>query len=327
MKQHSFEIRYQQFWNDFEQQLTRLEKKHKKHPEHLQQTISFPQNYQNLCQQLALAEARGYSPLLVSHLQQLVQRGHHILYKHRTHLGQKIIHFILFDFPQSIRQEKNLVISASLIFYGISLITALITLYFPDFIYFFMSPDELEQFEHMYDPAAESVGRSADIDWFMFAYYIKNNIGIAFQMFAGGIIFGLGTLIYLIYNAFYMGAIAAHISSYGYGQTFWTFVIGHSAFELTAIIIAAAAGLKIGLALLMPKRKTRLEALRSAAKSSIQLVLGAFLMLIIAAFIESYWSSMNNANNLKVIVGALLWLAVLSYFMFAGRRGAHYAHR
>lgn len=48
------------------------------------------------------------------------------------------------------------------------------------------------------------------------------------------------------------GAIAGHLTDIGYGQTFWPFVIGHGAFELTAIALAGAAGLKLGWALLAP---------------------------------------------------------------------------
>lgn len=185
-----------------------------------------------------------------------------------------------------------------------------------------MSAEEVQDLEKMYNPSSEIIQplfREGDQNWFMFAYYIFNNIGIAFETFASGIIFCLGTLFYLIINGVIIGIIATHLSINGYGQTFWPFVIGHGSFELTAIVISAAAGLKIGLAVLIPKRKTRIESLYYASKSAIRLVIGAFIMLIIAAIIEAYWSSMNSASDLRYAVGILLWIAVISYFLFMGK--------
>ena len=41
----------------------------------------------------------------------------------------------------------------------------------------------------------------------MFGYYIRNNTGIGFQTFAGGLLLGLGTLFFLVFNGFYIGAV------------------------------------------------------------------------------------------------------------------------
>lgn len=329
MRQHTFEQHYQSTWTAFSEQLERLETGRKKRDSaNLKQDINFPENYQNICQHLAIAESRSYSPSLTNYLQQLVQRGHRILYQHRSNFWLRIGQFIAHDFPQQVRQEKKIVLTAIALFYGSALITALISYFYPDFIYFFMSTTDIYNLESMYDPASHVIRplvRGGDENWYMFAHYINNNISIAFITFAGGIIFCLGTLYYLVFNGIVIGIVATHLSMNGYGETFWPFVIGHGSFELTAIIIAAAAGLKLGLAVLLPQRKTRAEALRHAAKAAINLVLGAFFMLIIAAFIEAYWSSMNSASTLRYAVGTLLWVAVISYLLFAGKTRRSYA--
>ena len=50
----------------------------------------------------------------------------------------------------------------------------------------------------------------------------------------------------VIVNGLVIGAAAGHLSGLGFYQTFWPFVAGHAAFELTAICISAAAGLMLG---------------------------------------------------------------------------------
>jgi uncharacterized membrane protein SpoIIM required for sporulation len=147
-----------------------------------------------------------------------------------------------------------------------------------------------------------------------------HNIGIAFQTFASGLLFGLGSAFFLLFNGLMIGAVAGHLTHIGFGQTFWSFVIGHGAFELSAIALAGAAGLQLGWALIAPGRLPRAEALRLAARKSVLLICGVMLFLLIAAFIEAYWSSMTApAPMTKYLVGAALWLLVATYLLFAGR--------
>lgn len=325
MKQRVFEAFYQPTWELFTSQLEKLEgsKKENKIITSVK-FIDFPENYQSICQHLAIAETRAYSPLLIKQLRQLVQRGHQILYQHRNNFLQHILRFIYSTLPQSIRAQKKLIISTTLLFYGLGLVAAIINFFFPDFIYFFMSPSEVFKLELMYEPITQSVDplsiRENSHNWFMFGVYILNNISIAFTTFATGLLLCLGTLFYLAYNAIVIGLVASHLTSNGYGQTFWPFVIGHGAFELTAITLAAAAGLRLGLGVLLPKRKTRLESIRYAANQSINLVLGSFILLLIAALIEAYWSSINTAPTTRYIIGFIFWMMVFSYFIFGGRK-------
>jgi len=62
--------------------------------------------------------------------------------------------------------------------------------------------------------------------------------------------------------------------------------------------------------------------LRLAAGKSVLIIGGVILFLLIAAFIEAYWSSSAVTPATKYTVGALLWLLVLGYLLFAGR-GQH----
>jgi uncharacterized membrane protein SpoIIM required for sporulation len=154
----------------------------------------------------------------------------------------------------------------------------------------------------------------------MFGYYVMHNIGIAFQTFAAGLLFGLGSVFFLIFNGLIIGAVSGHLTEIGYGQTFWSFVIGHGAFELSAIALAGAAGLQLGWALIAPGHLTRGESLRLAAHKSVQMLCGVMVFLLIAAFIEAYWSSTTGIRPwVKYGVGAALWLLVAAYLSLAGR--------
>ncbi|MGP6424390.1 stage II sporulation protein M [Pseudomonas pharyngis] len=319
MKQSLFESRHKAEWERFSLALERLER-----GKDTSQVAEFPKAYRRLCQHLALAQDRGYSSFLVDSLQQQVLRGHQQLYRHRSQLGANVLGFILAGFPRLVRAEWRFVLAAALLFFGSLIGFGMLVYLSPELIYNLIPADQVREMQSMYDPAAGHLGRSAERaaseDWVMFGYYIMHNIGIAFQTFASGLLLGVGSAFFLFYNGLIIGAVAGHLSEIGFGQTFWSFVIGHGAFELSAIALAGAAGLKLGWALIAPGRLTRIEALQIAARQSILLICGVMLFLLIAAFIEAYWSSRTGVSpQTKYLVGAGLWLCVALYLQFAGR--------
>jgi uncharacterized membrane protein SpoIIM required for sporulation len=252
--------------------------------------------------------------------------GYHALYAHRVPPRSEWLAFVLSGFPRLARSEHQALSAAALLFFGPLLGMLALLQFFPDLVYYFIAPEKLAGIERMYDPKVERLGRTpeADTAFYMLGVYIWNNIRIAFQTFAGGLLFGLGTLFFLLYNGFVIGAIAGHLSEAGYGEPFWSFVSGHSALELTGIVFAGAAGLKLGMALVAPRRLSRTQALIAAGRRSAGLIYGAAGMLLVAAFVEAFWSPLTEvAPPVKYGVGIALWLAVAVYFILAGRdRGA-----
>ncbi|WNJ84317.1 stage II sporulation protein M [Pseudomonas canadensis] len=320
MKQSLFESRHQPQWQAFAQYLQQLEQGKVKASD----MADFPHQYRRLCQHLALAQERGYSSYLVDPLQQLALRGHQQLYRHRSQLTANVLGFVLAGFPRLVREQWRFVLIASLLFFGSLIGIALLVYLFPDLIYSIVSPQQVAEMQGMYDPDASRLGRTAERasseDWMMFGYYVMHNIGIAFQTFAAGLLFGLGSVFFLIFNGLVIGAVSGHLTEIGSGQTFWSFVIGHGAFELTAIALAGAAGLQLGWALIAPGQLTRGESLRLAARKSVQMLCGVMIFLLIAAVIEAYWSSATLiAPWIKYLVGAALWLLVAAYLSLAGR--------
>ncbi|WP_085656001.1 stage II sporulation protein M [Pseudomonas sp. B11(2017)] len=319
MKQNLFENRHKAEWERFALTLERLER-----GKDTSQVAGFPKAYRRLCQHLALAQERGYSSFLIDSLQQQALRGHQQLYRQRSRAGAGLAGFVLAGFPRTVRDEWRFVLTAALLFFASLIGFGVLVRLFPDLAYALIPADQVREVQSMYDPAAGHLGRpterAASEDWVMFGYYVMHNIGIAFQTFASGLLLGLGSVFYLVYNGLFIGAVAGHLSAIGFGQPFWSFVIGHGAFELTAIALSGAAGLKLGWALVAPGRLTRGEALRHAARQSVSLVCGVMLFLLIAALIEAYWSSRATVAPLtKYGVGAGLWVLVAAYLLFAGK--------
>jgi uncharacterized membrane protein SpoIIM required for sporulation len=195
---------------------------------------------------------------------------------------------------------------------------------FPDFVHYLLAPEQIASFHQMYDPSNRRIGmREADTSVMMFGFYIWNNVRIGFQTFAGGLLAGVGSAWFLGANGVIIGAVAGYLTQAGFGETFWSFVAGHSALELTAIVLSGAAGFRLGLAVIAPGNLTRKAALVAAAKPAVRLMYGAAMMFLGAAFVEAFWSPLTEvAFDLKIGAGIVAWAVLLAYFLFAGRARA-----
>lgn len=320
MKQAAFEQLHGPTWQSLEDILRLLE--HGRTPDTGEQH-RFISLFRKVCHFHALAKERHYSSFLVDHLDDLVTRAHQQLYRRKHPVLYPLLQFVAHDFPARVRAERPAVLWATLLFAGPLLVFWLGVLLQPELVYTVLSPGHAMNMEEMYNPENRVLGaaRDSDTNWGMFGYYIYNNISVAFRTFASGLLLGVGSGFFLVYNGAIIGATSGHITNVGFATPFFTFVIGHGSFELTAIVLAGAAGLKLGYALLVPGQVTRVEALRQSARGAIELIYGVIIMLLIAAFIEAFWSSNNLfAPWLKYTVGGLLWALVLGYLAASGRR-------
>jgi uncharacterized membrane protein SpoIIM required for sporulation len=323
MKQQLFEMRYEHEWAQLERWLAQRASRDKDAPASFA-AGELPQRYRRLCHQLALARDRRYATDLVARLHRLAIEVHQLLYGARREGSHRLPGYLFGGFARNVRAQRRFVLAAALLFFVPFVAMSFISHSYPDAIYYFMSPADVAQFETMYGPGAEKLGRrGAESDVYMFGFYIFNNVRIAFQTFAGGLLFGFGAVLFLVYNGLVIGAVGGHVIGLGYATAFYSFVAGHSALELGGIVLSGAAGLRLGAALLAPGRLSRTEALGLAGREAAGIMYGVAGMLVAAAFVEAFWSSTSVfAPLVKYAVGIALVMLVVAYFCFAGRARA-----
>lgn len=284
--------------------------------------FDFPARHRRLCQQLAIARSRGYSPLVTQQLQELVQRGDRLLYRPPAPRWRQVLDYVLAGFPRLVRANASYMwVAAALFTLPLAGMFAAVLLQ-PELIHSLFDPMEVAQWEQMYNPAAEHIGRGRDSgsDMQMFGHYILNNVSIGFRTFASGLVFCVGAVLVLVMNGVVIGSVFGHLQGIGFGGPLWRFVAGHGSFELTAIVISGGAGLRLGMALIAPGRLSRGRALVEAGTVGAKLVMGAFVMLVIAAFIEAFWSSIGWIPGVvKYSVAGVLWAFVLLWLWRGGR--------
>ncbi|WOX04193.1 stage II sporulation protein M [Microbulbifer pacificus] len=329
MKQRDFEQRHQLLWQQLENWLAGYQKNvviQASADNSPPQIEDIPAAYRRLCQHLAVAKERHYTGNLVARLNQLVLACHQRIYQQKSVSRSRWLDYLFEGFPAALRAQSRFVWLACALFLAPALVMGFGCYWNDALIYAVMSPEQVMEVEAMYDPGNRVLGRErgSDSDLMMFGFYIKNNIGIAFRTFATGMLFGLGSIFFLLFNGVFLGAIFGHITRVGFVTTFYPFVIGHGAFELTAIVFAGAAGLRLGHALVNPGNLSRRQSLREAGHDAMKIMYGTFLMLVIAAFLEAFWSSSTDVSiAIKLLVGGFFWLLVITYCCLAGRRTAH----
>ncbi len=274
--------------------------------------------YRSLCNDLTRAEAARYSADLVAYLHGLAGRTHNVLYGAKPLRTASAIRMVFFEFPVALRKNWRLFFFSCSLFlvpYAIGLFGALSSRDFSEQV---LPAAQLDQMADMYSQGFSS-GRNAGQDAQMAGFYVQHNVGIAFRCFAMGILFGLGSIYMLIYNGLVIGTVTGHVMAAGFGTNIWTFMCGHGPWEITAIFIAGGAGLEMGYALVNTGGLTRAASLRRSGSSILAQVVGAAVMLIVAAMIEGFWSPSAIPDQVKWAFSAVNMLFVIAFLAFAGR--------
>jgi len=316
-------------WERFESLLTRAEAPSK--PNLAPDEVSeFSELFRALCYDLAQVRSRDWGSAIERYLNDLVVRGHGAFYGGKPMKRGRVTVFFTHVFPRLLRQNQAFFwVAAALFFVPMAASWAIIASD-PSLAHRVLPGSVLYTMESMYEGNASESTDLADAgadsdsgfereDAAMAGFYVKHNTSIAFQCFALGFFLGLGTIYVLLSNGIQIGTIAGYVIAQGHGERFLSFVVSHSSFELTAIVVSGAAGLVLGHAILAPGNLSRVDSLRERGRVAVQLALGAAAMLFVAAMIEGFWSGQPTAPMVKYIAASIFWLAVIAYLGFAGR--------
>lgn len=319
MTSGDFEHKNQQRWLEYERMVESVENGEKS-PDAGQ----LPQKFRELCVDLSLAEARMYGPRITERLNSLVIRGYELIYRTRKGGWNQFIRFVSSGFPSAVRKEWRLLLLCSLVFWLPFIAMLVASRYDIRWAQAVLGPEGMSSMEDMYGGKEQQIAHLRDqygSNFMMFCFYIYNNVGIDFRTFAGGMAAGVGTLFFLLFNGLFMGAAAGYVNQVGDPESFWTFVIGHSSYELIGMIISGMAGMRLGLSILNPGRLTRVKALVESAKQALPLIIGAGLLTTLAAVVEGFWSAQDIPSGVKYLFGATGWVLLTVYFLLAGRKG------
>jgi uncharacterized membrane protein SpoIIM required for sporulation len=276
--------------------------------------------YRKVSSDVMAARTAGYGADLTGLLDGLAARAHAALYGHGRQAWRIGWQLLARDFPRGLRDSSPFILVAGVLFVlplAIGLVSSLLKSGFAERV---LSPEQLEAMADMY-AGGVSHGREVGTDAAMAGFYVMNNVGIAFRCFATGVLFGTGSVFFLVYNGLVTGTVVGHVIAVGHGRHILTFICGHAPYELGAIVVAGGAGLRLGYALLATGNLTRVASLRQHARGTVPVIAGAAAMLLVAAAIESFWSPSRAPYPVKWAFGATSVAVVVLFWVLAGRVG------
>jgi uncharacterized membrane protein SpoIIM required for sporulation len=255
-------------------------------------------------------------PAMLTWLNAVIARAHARMAQARRGPGLDVGGFIGRDFPRAVRRAGGRISFSALLLAASALVAYLLCARDVALARLLAGPAMSQNADHFRQMGE---GRDEAVDSMMAAFYVTNNVQVAFVAFALGITFGVGTLWTLIQNGLLLGVTLALVAHNGSTSNFFGFVVSHGFIEMTAIVVAAGAGLGMGRALVAPGAHGRGYALKSAARESATLITGAAALLLLAAFFEAFVSPSAWSLSTKLIIGAINAAWLLAYLLLSGR--------
>ncbi|MGK7926514.1 MAG: stage II sporulation protein M [Spirulina sp.] len=298
-------------WKRLDELLRRIEKRGLKSLSALE-IRELASLYRSVSGDLARGRTHHVGNRLIQNLQTLTARGYSQIYQGSRHQEwQAVRDFILWGFPAIVQKTRGYTALATAIFLGTGLIAWWFAWQDPVFISLVV-PERL--IEMVRDRGELWMGSILGWEPLASTNIMINNIRVSFNAVAGGVTAGLFTIYLLAFNGLLIGTIATLVGQNGLAYPFWAFVFPHGALELPAIFFAGGAGLLIARAIVFPGKYKRIDALKYYGTQAAQLVFGIVALLVIAGFIEGFFSP-NPAipNPLKYLTGGILFILLVTY--------------
>ena len=146
-----------------------------------------------------------------------------------------------------------------------------------------------------------------------------NNIQVTLTAFAGGILFGVGTVLALVFNGLVLGVVAGLAFDAGNGAAFVRLVSAHGPLELSCIVVGGAAGLRLGWALICPGPRRRGRALVQEAGKAVEIALGTAPWLVLCGFAEGFLTGPELPLAVQVAIGIALAAVFWGLVIWRGR--------
>lgn len=274
--------------------------------------------YQRTATHLSVVRTNSPDPMLVERLSSLVARGRSAVAGAKTPSWRLVVTFLQATFPAAVYRIKWWVLATALGCFGVSLALGTWIVLNPDVQQHIASPQRIkalvnQDFEGYY--SAAPAGSFA-------AQVFTNNVWVAAGALVAGILLGIPTVFALLANFANLGVMGGLMVANGRGPLFFGLVTPHGLVELSAVLIAGAAGLKIGWTVIDPGPRSRDEAIAQEFRSLVTVSLGLIVVLAVAGTIEGFVTPSGLPTAARVAIGILAELGLLYWIIVYGRRAA-----
>ncbi len=280
--------------------------------------VALPVLYRATLSALSVARATSLDADLIAYLESLSARAYFFVYGVKDTVGQRLRRFFAADWPAAVRRLLPETLAALALMLAGTLIGFVLVARDPAWFDAFVPADLANGRNPEASAAAlkatlygESNGRGLTV---LAGFLFTNNAQVAIVAFALGFAAGLPTAVLMISTGAMLGAFVALFHAQGLTAGLLGWLMIHGGTELFAVVLAGAAGLHLGRAVLFPGRQARSAALQAAGQPAAAVMIGVALMLLVAALLEGYARQLIVADAARYGVAAAMLLGWLAYF-------------
>lgn len=250
------------------------------------------------------------------YLNELAVKAHHQIYKNKKEKRNRILTFWKYELPFTFKKSHKKLLLSFVIFAIALLIGAFSAAYDEDFVRVILGDTYVNQtLENISKGDPMAIYKSMDQSD-MFLAITVNNIKVSFFCFVLGALFSVGTAYMLFQNGVMLGSFQYFFYSKGLLVQSMLVIWIHGTLEISAIIIAGAAGLTMGNSILFPGTYSRGQSFIDGSKQGIKILIGLIPVFIAAGFLESFvtrYTEMPTWLSLFIILTSLFF--IIGYFL------------
>jgi len=273
--------------------------------------------YIKITDDLAFARTHFAKSQLTSYLNNLASDIHLSIYKNKKEESSRFISFWQFELPQVMSESLKYVLISFIIFIISGIIGALSAAHDDTFVRLIMGDQYVNETLSNIDkgdPMAiyKQMGQTE-----MFLGITFNNIRVSFLVFIAGLFSSIAAGYLLFSNGIMLGAFQYFFYQKGLLMTSILTIWIHGTLEISAIIIAGAAGIIMGNGLLFPGTYSRLQSFKKGAKKGLKIIIGLVPVFILAGFLEGFVTRLTGMPDLikiAIILGSATFIFI--YFIF-----------
>jgi uncharacterized membrane protein SpoIIM required for sporulation len=272
--------------------------------------------YQRAATDLSIVQTRSPDSVLVARLSRIVGDGRHAVTGTHSPAWRDITRFFVVSFPTAVYRARRWWLPTAVISLAVATGLGWWVATHPAVQQGLLPPQSVRaltnsQFAHYYR-AAPAHDFAAQV-W-------TNNVWVAASTLAFGVLFGIPTVFILLANMVNVGVEGGYMVAAGKGGLFFGLIAPHGILELTAVFVAAGAGMRLGWTLIDPGPRRRVDAAAVEGRAMFTIALGLIVVLAVSGVIEAFVTPSGLPTWARVGIGVVAEGCFISYVWLLGRR-------
>ena len=267
--------------------------------------------YIDITSDLAFSQTHYPKSRITLYLNNLASAIHHRIYRNKRERWSRIVTFWTREMPQIMWHARKELCISFLIFVVSALVGALSQWLDPEFSRLILGNSYVDMTLQNIENGTPMAVYGSGSEGTMFFGITINNIMVSFRAFASGLLTSFATGLLLFCNGVMIGAFQTFFAQHGLLWDSFLAVWLHGTIEISAIIVAGAAGIAMGNGWLFPGTYGRLYSFRRGAMKGLKIVIGTVPLFCVAGFIESFLTrhtEFPDAFRLTVILLSAIFI-------------------